>query len=95
MHKLLARQVRRFFGSSENLPAELRLFVAAVEEAYRQSDSDRAMLEHSMEVVSAELGDRFRLREALLASKKAEEDLSRALSLLSATLESTADGILS
>ena len=47
-----------------------------------------------MEVVSAELGDRFRLREALLASKRAEEDLSRALSVLTATLESTADGIL-
>ena len=94
MHKLLARQVRRFFGSSESLPAELQLFVAAVEEAYRQSDSDRAMLEHSMEVVSAELGDRFRLREALLASKRAEEELSGALSVLTATLESTADGIL-
>jgi two-component system, cell cycle sensor histidine kinase and response regulator CckA len=94
VHKLLARQVRRFFGSPENLPAELQLFVDAVEAAYSQSDTDRAMLEHSMEVVSAELGDRFRLREALLASKRAEEDLSRALSVLTATLESTADGIL-
>jgi signal transduction histidine kinase/CheY-like chemotaxis protein len=94
VHKLLARQVRRFFGSPESLPAELHPFVAAVEEAYRQSDSDRAMLEHSMEVVSSELGDRFRLREALLASRKAEEELSRALSVLTATLESTADGIV-
>lgn len=94
MHKLLSRQVRRFFGSPENLPAELQAFVASVEEAYRQSDTDRAMLEHSMEVVSAELGDRFRLREALLASKRAEEELSRALSVVTATLESTADGIL-
>jgi PAS domain S-box-containing protein len=94
MHKLLARQVRRFFGSPEKLPAELHPFVTAVEEAYRQSDSDRAMLERSMEVVSAELSDRLRLREALLASKKAEEELSRALSVLTATLESTADGIL-
>jgi two-component system cell cycle sensor histidine kinase/response regulator CckA len=94
MHKLLARQVRRFFGSPEALSPELVPFVAAVEEAYRQSDTDRAMLEHSMEVVSAELGDRFRLREALLASKRAEEELSGALSVLTATLESTADGIL-
>jgi signal transduction histidine kinase/CheY-like chemotaxis protein len=94
VHKLLARQIRRFFGSPENLPLELKSFVASVEEAYRQSDTDRAMLEHSMEVVSAELGDRFRLREALLASKRAEEELSGALSVLTATLESTADGIL-
>ena len=94
MHKLLTRQIRRFFGSAEAMPAELLPFVAAVEEAYRQSDADRAMLEHSMEVVSAELGDRFRLRQALLTSQRAEEELSRALSLLSATLESTADGVL-
>jgi two-component system, cell cycle sensor histidine kinase and response regulator CckA len=94
VNKLLARQIRRFFGSPENLPAEFQPFVAAVEEAYRQSDTDRAMLEHSMEVVSAELGDRFRLREALLASRRAEEELSRTLSVLTATLESTADGIL-
>jgi two-component system cell cycle sensor histidine kinase/response regulator CckA len=94
VHKLLARQIGRFFGSPENMPAGLQPFVAAVEEAYRQSDTDRAMLEHSMEVVSAELGDRFRLREALLASKRAEEELSGALSVLAATLESTADGIL-
>jgi signal transduction histidine kinase len=76
------------------MPAELKPFVAAVGEAYRQADTDRAMLEHSMEVVSAELGDRFRLREALFASKRAEEELSGALSVLAATLESTADGIL-
>lgn len=76
------------------MSAELQSFVAAVEETYRQSDTDRAMLEHSMEVVSAELGDRFRLREALLASTQAEEKLSHALSVLTATLESTADGIL-
>jgi signal transduction histidine kinase len=95
MHKLLARQLRRFFGSSETLPAELRPFVAAVEEAYRQSDADRALLEHSMETVSQEMIDRFRRTgEALLASQRTEEQLSRALSVLAATLESTTDGIL-
>jgi PAS domain S-box-containing protein len=94
VHKLLSRQIRRFFGFTEALPAELGPFLAAVEEAYRQSDTDRAMLEHSMEVVSAELGDRFRLRQALLTSQQHEADLSGALSVLAATLESTADGIL-
>lgn len=95
MHKLLARQLRRFFGSAETLPFELRPFVAAVEEAYRQSDNDRALLEHSMETVSEEMVDRFRRAgEALLASQQTEEQLSRALSVLAATLESTTDGIL-
>ena len=95
MHKLLARQLRRFFGSSEALSVELRPFVAAVEEAYRQSDNDRALLEHSMETVSEEMADRFRRAgEALLTSQRTEEQLSRALSVLAATLESTTDGIL-
>ena len=95
MHKLLARQLRRCFGSLEALPAELRPFVAAVEEAYQQSDNDRALLEHSMETVSAEMVDRFRLlQEALLDSQRTEEERTRALSVLGATLESTADGIL-
>ena len=95
MHKLLARQLRRFFGSPEALPVELRPFVAAVEEAYQQSDNDRALLEHSMETVSEEMVDRFRRAgEALLASQRTEEQLSRALSVLAATLESTTDGIL-
>ena len=95
MHKLLARQLRRFFGSLEALPVELRPFMAAVEEAYQQSDNDRALLEHSMETVSGEMVDRFRrLQEALLASQRTEEERTRALSVLGATLESTADGIL-
>jgi PAS domain S-box-containing protein len=95
MHKLLARQLRRFFGSPEALPVELRPFMAAVEEAYQQSDNDRALLEHSMETVSGEMVDRFRrLQEALVASQHTEEERTRALSVLGATLESTADGIL-
>jgi len=95
MHKLLARQLRRCFGSPEAVPVELRPFVAAVEEAYLQSDNDRALLEHSMETVSEEMADRFRRAgQDLLASQRTEEQLSRALSVLAATLESTADGIL-
>lgn len=95
MHKLLARQLRKHFGSTEDLPEAIRPFVAAVERAYRQSDDDRAMLEHSLETVSDELEDRFlRLHEALAESRRAEDGLSRALSALTATLESTTDGIL-
>jgi PAS domain S-box-containing protein len=91
VHKLLARQLRRFFGSADAVPESLRPFVAAVEEAYRQSDDDRAMLEHSMDTVSAELADRFqKLRGAL----EQRDEVNQALSILAATLESTADGIL-
>lgn len=95
MHKLLARQLRQCFGAAENVPVELRPFVAAVERAYLQADDDRAQLEHSMDTVSLELADRFRrLREALTESQRAKEEQNQAFSVLSATLDSTTDGIL-
>src|SRR4029077_1415686 len=89
MHKLLARQLRRFFPAG--VPDDVKPFLDAIEAAYQQSDEDRAMLEHSMETVSLELADRFkRLRDALDERDESVE----ALSVLAATLESTADGIL-
>ncbi|MDQ3516012.1 MAG: hypothetical protein M3403_04475, partial [Gemmatimonadota bacterium] len=95
MHKLLARQLGKYFGGAERVPVELSGFVAAVEQAYLQSDDDRAMLEHSMDTVSEELVDRFqRLNDALSTSQTAKVELDQAVSLLSATLEATTDGIL-
>ena len=95
MHKLLARQLRQHFGAAENVPAEAWPFVDAVQRSYLQSDEDRAMLEHSMETVSDEMVDRFRrMHDALTGSQLAKEELSHAVSVLSATLESTTDGIL-
>jgi signal transduction histidine kinase len=80
-HRLLERQIRRVFGSAEKVPEEWRPFLDAVDAAYRQSDDDRAMLERSMDLSSQEL-------------MQANIALRQSLSLLQATLESTADGIL-
>ncbi|MBA3657450.1 MAG: response regulator, partial [Gemmatimonadaceae bacterium] len=83
------------FGGADRVPVEFSGFVAAVEQAYLQSDDDRAMLEHSMDTVSEELVDRFqRLNDALSTSQTAKVELDEAVSLLSATLEATTDGIL-
>jgi diguanylate cyclase (GGDEF)-like protein/PAS domain S-box-containing protein len=62
MHKLLERQVRRSMGGT--VPAELAPLIALVDEAYRQHDVDRSLLEHALETVSDELTQRYReLRE--------------------------------
>ena len=91
MHKLLALQLRKAFGSVDAVPDNLRAFLGAVETAYEQADAERAMLERTMENVSVELADRYhRLRNAL----DEKDGVSQALSVLSATLESTADGIM-
>jgi PAS domain S-box-containing protein len=95
VHKLLLRQLKRFFGSPAAVPDELGSFIAAVDEAYVQADHDRELLEHSMETVSAELIDRYdRLQHALAESRRTEEHLNGALSLVHATLDATTDGIV-
>jgi PAS domain S-box-containing protein len=95
VHKLLARQLRRFFGAEHTAPAALQPFITAVDDAYRQSDADRALLEHSMETVSEELAERFLLLQGALAeSRRTETQLTGTLSVLAATFEATADGLL-
>jgi len=87
-HSLLARQIRRHFGGESGIPAEWLPFLDEVDAAYRQSDTDRSMLERSMDLSSRELLQaNAELRTMIL-------ERARSLSLLQATLESTADGIL-
>jgi PAS domain S-box-containing protein len=54
LHTLLARQVKRYFGSLENLTAECRAFVCEVDEAYREFDTNHGMLERALEISSEE-----------------------------------------
>ncbi len=94
MHKLLLRQVRRHLGE---LPSDepWRAFLEAVDAAYREADQDRELLEHSMEEVSRELLERQRRLKDLLAESRVEQQATQgALSLLRATIDATADGIL-
>ena len=55
MHSLLKRQLKRFLGNAAAIPAEWRGFIDVVDEAYRQFDDDRAMLERSLDLSSKEL----------------------------------------
>jgi PAS domain S-box-containing protein len=57
MHRLLRRQLRKHLGIEGEVPAELQPFVAAVDAAYADFDSDRAMLERSQELSSKELSE--------------------------------------
>jgi diguanylate cyclase (GGDEF)-like protein/PAS domain S-box-containing protein len=80
-HSLLRRQIERHLGGLKGVPLAWYDFVDAISQAYWQADADRGMLEHSID----------RSAEELL---QANVELQRSLSLLRATLESTADGIL-
>ena len=57
MHRLLRRQLRKHLGVEGEVPAALQSFVAAVDSAYTDFDSDRAMVERSQELSSKELSE--------------------------------------
>jgi PAS domain S-box-containing protein len=81
MHNLLGRQLRKYFGESFQIPIEWQKFVGAVNDAYVQSDDDRGMLERSIDLSSREL-------------LQINSEMRTLISLLTAAIESTADGIL-
>jgi PAS domain S-box-containing protein len=54
MHPLLARQVRRYLSEVDETP-ELQRFLEAISASYQQADSDRKLLERSLELTSQEL----------------------------------------
>ena len=55
LHGLLARQLRRFGGASDEAPKDWPGFLAAVHAAYAEADSERRMLERSLDLSSREL----------------------------------------
>jgi len=55
MHSLLKRQLKRHFGEGFEVPEQWRGFIAQIDDAYREFDADREMLEHSLDLSSQEL----------------------------------------
>ena len=80
-HSLLKRQFKKYLGDSLTLTKKWQIFVDAVNDAYIQSDIDRQMLERSLDLSSQEL-------------LQTNTEMKSLISLLNATIESTADGIL-
>jgi len=55
MHSLLRRQLKRYVDDGRVIPDRWHGFIGAVNDAYRQMDRDREMLERSLELSSQEL----------------------------------------
>jgi PAS domain S-box-containing protein len=54
-HRLLQRQIRKFLGDRKQIPADWLNLLKAVEEAYGQFETDRKLVERSMDLSSREL----------------------------------------
>ncbi len=77
------------------MPSGLQDLLAVVDQAYRQADEGRMLLERSLDLTSQERLERnAQLRKDLREVARAKREREESLSLLQATLESTADGIL-
>jgi two-component system cell cycle sensor histidine kinase/response regulator CckA len=54
-HALLRRQLKRLFGDMDRVPADWQPFLDVVDQAYTEADSDRLMVERSLELSSREM----------------------------------------
>jgi len=55
MHSLLIRQLKKIFGSINNIPKDFQELTDVVNKAYFNFDEDRLLLERSIEISSHEL----------------------------------------
>lgn len=59
INKLLARQLKRFYGSVENAPSELASFLNEINDTYSGFDDDIYLLQNSIQISSEESRDAF------------------------------------
>ena len=54
MHCLLLRQINRYLGSPDEIPENRLPFLEAISASYVADDSDRSLIDHSLDVMSTE-----------------------------------------
>ncbi|NTW23979.1 MAG: response regulator [Lentimicrobium sp.] len=70
LNKLLQRQLKRHFGSGDNLPEELSGFVKAISETYDSLEDDARLYQHSLELSSQELRDAYLMKKSDAEAKQ-------------------------
>lgn len=76
MHRLLERQLKRHFGSLEQVPDELRPLLAKIDDSYAKADADLQLVSHSLDEMSRELNER---NDALRRERDEQAALARRL----------------
>ena len=94
LHPLLARQVARTLGDDADVPG-LDDLLRRVDEAYRQADQDRTLLERSIDISSQELNERNEALERELSERRrVEATLREHHQRMRAVLDAVPDAIL-
>ena len=93
-HSLTQSQIKKFLGA-ETPSLEVYKFIDSVDQAYREADDDKALLEKSIELSSQELKGRHQeLKKQITELKEMKLALKEANSLLHASLVSIHEAIL-
>ncbi len=91
-NKLLARQVKRHFGSIENLPPEFLSFFQVINATYESFEDDSKLLENSIEISSQELRDAFEKQKLDVESQKETiNKINQAIQALNPSVEANSD----
>lgn len=94
LHRLTQRQIKKFWPTGFQFEV-FRSFIESVDQAYRQADDNRALLERSIELTSQELKERNEELQKQIAELKATQlALKESHSLLHASLASSHEAIL-
>ena len=83
LNKLLNRQIKKHFGSTENLPNELLGIILDINETYNNFDEDTRLIQNSIEISSQELREAFhKQKEDATAQKETIRKINEAISVL-------------
>ncbi|WP_199610006.1 putative bifunctional diguanylate cyclase/phosphodiesterase [Flocculibacter collagenilyticus] len=94
MHRLLARQLKRYLADKSFSP-EMERFIKAIDQAYTQADEDLKIFQRSLAVTSEELNERNAMLEQEVEKQLiAQQDLKESLAVLNATFDSTGEAII-
>ena len=82
MNKLLVRQIKKHFGSLDNLPAEFQGIIYEINNTYENFDNDFNLLQNSIEISSQELRNAYQKQK--LDAEKQKETLNKIKEAISA-----------
>jgi PAS domain S-box-containing protein len=82
MNKLLTRQIKRHFGSLENIPVELEGIINDINNTYESFEDETELLQNSIEISSQELRSAFQKHKQDAETQK--ETISKIIEAISA-----------
>ena len=86
LNNLLKRQIKKHFGSIDNLPTELKNIISDINETYNGFDEDTRLIQNSIEISSQELRDAFhKQKQDAAVQKETIRKIKEAISALNTT----------